>query len=112
MRSAKLNRGCALPHVDPVAEEGHALGLEQRALALSLGQRAIGADDAVPGHALVVAGVKHGAGKPWGAGGDIAVGAHEAGRYGADTAQDGLSRGGHRPMQSPRLLGRPKAVRL
>src|SRR4051794_1810702 len=38
------------PHVDPLAPEGDALGLEQRPLARALGQRAVRADDPVPRH--------------------------------------------------------------
>ena len=59
---------------------GHALGLEQRALARALGERAVGAHDPVPRHARVVAGGQHGAREARRAGRHVAVGAHEAGR--------------------------------
>ena len=52
--------------------------LEQRALALALGQRAVGAHDAVPGHRRVRAAVQDGAGEARRAGRDVAVAAHEA----------------------------------
>ena len=50
-------------HVDAVPAERHALGLEARALAVALRQRAVGAHDAVPREVGVVVRVEHGAGE-------------------------------------------------
>ena len=85
----RLNSGQASrTHVHPVAAERHALGVEQAALALALGERPVGADDAVPGHVGVVAGGEHGAREARRAGGDVAVGADEARRGVADARED------------------------
>ena len=46
-------------HVDAVAAERYAFGLEERALARALRQRAVRADDPVPRHVGVVAGGQH-----------------------------------------------------
>ena len=82
-------------HVHPRPAEGHALGLEQRALALALGQRAVGAHDAVPRDGRVVAREEHRAGPPRRAGRDVAVGAHEARRDRPHAVEDALG-SGHR----------------
>jgi predicted MFS family arabinose efflux permease len=49
-----LHRRPRRPHVDARAAKRHVLGLQQPALALALGQRAVGAHDAKPGHARVL----------------------------------------------------------
>ena len=86
---ADLNSGQpSRTHVHAVAAERHALGVEQAALALALGERPVGADDAVPGHVGVVAGGEHGAREARRAGRDVAVGADEARRGVADAGED------------------------
>ena len=50
-------------HVDPLAAERDALGFEEPALTFSLGQRPVGAHDALPGNARILAGRHHRAGK-------------------------------------------------
>ena len=72
--------------------ERHALGLQQAALALALGERSVGPHDAVPGHGRVVAGGEHRAREARRAGGDVAVGPHEARRGLADPARTACSR--------------------
>ena len=85
----RLNSGQASrTHVHPVAPERDALGVEQAALALALGERPVGAHDAVPGHVGVVAGGEHRAREARRAGGDVAVGADEARRRVADARED------------------------
>jgi hypothetical protein len=85
------------PHLHPLAAEGHALGPQAPALARSLGQRAVGADHAPPGEVGVVALEEDRAGEAGGAGGDVAVGADEAGWYlshaGEDFERSGFRRG-------------------
>ena len=51
------------PHVDPLAAERGALGFEEPALTRPLGQRPVGAHDALPGNARVLARRHHRAGK-------------------------------------------------
>ena len=64
--------------VHPAAAERDALGFEQGALALADGERAVGADDAMPGDALVLARGHHRAGASWRLGAEVAVGRDEA----------------------------------
>ena len=75
-------------HVDALAAERDALGLEQRALARALGQRAVGAHDPPPRHVGSSQREQHGAGEARRARRDVAVGAHEARRGVADAGQD------------------------
>jgi hypothetical protein len=91
--ASKSSRTSGDAHIDLVAAERDALGLEQLALLGALGQRAVGANDSMPGHGRVVALRQHRAGLPRRAGRDVAVGAHEAGRDGADALQDAFGGG-------------------
>src|SRR6185295_18689898 len=83
---------------------GHALGLEQRALAVPLGERAVRVHDPVPGHRGVVAGAEHRAGEARRAGGDVAVGAQEARGRVPDAGEHG---GGAVHGRYPRAPMRP-----
>ena len=61
-------------HVDAVAVEADALGPQQLLLAVALGERPVGADDAVPGDVGLVALAQHAPGVARRARGDVAVG--------------------------------------
>ena len=75
--------------IDAVASaEGHALGREERPLALTLGQRSVGAHHTVPRNRRVLARVQHRAGHARGTRRDVAVGPHEADRDRADPRED------------------------
>lgn len=78
-------------HVDPIATKRHALGFEQRALALAFGQRAVGAHDAVPREVGIVDRGQDLTGEPRRAGVEVGVRAHEAGRRGADASKDAVT---------------------
>jgi Transcriptional regulator, AbiEi antitoxin len=79
--AAPSHRHPGRPHVHALAAEGNALGLEQASLALALGERAVGAHDALPGHIGVVGGVEHRAGVAGRLGAQVAVGGHVAARH-------------------------------
>src|SRR3954451_84535 len=70
-------------HVDPGAAKRDALRPQQATLTLPLRQRAVGADDSLPGNSGVVAGREDIAGEARRLRAEIAVGRDEAGRGGA-----------------------------
>src|SRR5919204_1531329 len=76
-----------LPHVHPLAAEGHSLGLEQPSLALALRERSVGSHHPLPGHGRIVAGRKHGAGVARSPRREVAVGGHAALGHGANAAE-------------------------
>ena len=76
------------PHVDPLAAERDALGFEEPALTRPLGQRPVGAHDALPGNAGVLACRHHRAGEAGRARTQVPVGGDEAGGDRTGTPQD------------------------
>ena len=88
-------------HVDPRPAERDALVLEQRALAVALGQRPVGAHDPEPRHPRVVGDRQHGAREARRAGRDVAVGAHEARRDRADAREHPLGADRHDGRRAP-----------
>ena len=76
------------PHIDSPPAEGHTLGHQPLALTSALCQGAVGADDAPPGQAGLVALEEDGAGKARRSRGDVAVGADDAGRDLAHPVED------------------------
>ena len=94
--SARRRRHPRRAHVDPRPAKRHALGLQQRALALALGQRAVGAHDALPRQRRVGVGGEHGARAARRAGAEVAVGRDVAGRDRADGGEDLVVAGRHR----------------
>src|SRR3954451_22834307 len=75
-------------HVDAGTAKRDALRPQQAALTLPLRQRAVGADDSLPGNSGVVAGREDVAGKARRLRAEIAVGGHEAGRDAPDAIED------------------------
>src|SRR5919199_758633 len=92
-------------HVDAVPAEGHGLGLEPRALARALGERAVGAHDAVPRQVGIVARVEHRAGEAGRARRHVAVRSDEAGRDGADAGEHRLCTRRHWRHRQSRYAG-------
>ena len=76
------------PHVHALAPERHALRLEQPALALALGQRAVRAHHALPGHVGSWR-AEHRAGVAGRLGAEVGVGGHAAGRDRAHAVEHG-----------------------
>src|SRR4029450_53933 len=108
---AMVDREPRDPHVDPLAPERDPLVPDHLPLAPPLGERPVGADDALPRDLGVVARRHHRAGEARRLGTQNAVRGHEPVRDGARSCQDRASAGGvehpssiHEP---PRPSSRP-----